>query len=416
MLVRKFCFWILLLTSAHTTAVPMYESALTGKSDARSEPEYVAYRQAQHEFSNGKPYAASRYYQNALNANPNFFPALIGLAEIADAAGQSQKAQEYFSKAFNIAKDSGLLHTAYGKFLLKQGKLNEAEKEFEQALKLNPEIANAHGELAVIALSQKNDAKKAVQHYQQASKFDPANMTYLYGLSTAQHRSGQLNEAISTLKKITKKLSDNAQPWQFMGLYYMQSGQANNAIDPLETASRLAPDNADIKWLLGEVYTQSGRPQQALDLYQRMIDKKIKSDAAHMKRALIFHALNKLSDAEKAYQAALNINPQLADAYNNLAYITIQTEKNYEQGLRWAKKAVGIDPDNPAFLDTLGWLQFKTGDHKSAKDNLTKAANGKPETYDAHFHLAKVYEHLGDAAQAKKHFEIAKQIQNSQQH
>lgn len=413
MFIRKFCFLVLILVSDQLAAVPVYESVLTGNVDARSEPEYIAYRQAQQEFSSGKNDAASRYYQNALNANPNFFPALIGLAEIADMTGQTSKAQEYFSQAFGIVKDSGMLHTAYGRFLLKQGKLNEAEKEFEQALKLNPEIANAHGELAVIALSQKNDAKKAIQHYQQASKFDPANMTYLYGLSTAQHRSGQLNEAITTLKQIAKKLPDNAQPWQFMGIYYMQSGQINNAIDPLETATKLAPDNADIKWLLGEVYTQSGRPEQALGLYQSMIDKKIKTDAAYLKRALIFHALNKLNDAEKSYLAALNINPQLADAYNNLAYITVQTEKNYEQGLRWAKKAVGIDPDNPAFLDTLGWLQFKTGDHKSARDNLIKATNGKPATYDAHFHLATVLEHLGDTAQAKKHFEMAKQIQTA---
>lgn len=409
--VRQIYFLFSILISGNLAAVPMYESALTGNIDARSEPEYIAYRKAQQEFSSGNADNASRHYQNALDSNPNFFPALIGLAEISDLANNTERAQAYFDQAFGLAKDSSILNTAYGKFLLKQGKLKEAEQSFEQAIKLNSSNSNAYAELAVIELSMKNDATKAIHYYQKAITYDPGNTSYLYGLSTAQSKAGKLDNAIATLKQITKKLPDNALPWQLIGTYHAQEGQFNDAIKALETSAKLAPKSVDTRWLLAEAYLQSSQPNKALEIYQGMIDQNIQPDTALMKKALIHHTMNQLNDAEKAYKTAIEKNPRLADAYNNLAYITIQTEKNYEQGLRWAQKAAEISPDNPAFLDTLGWLQFKTGDYTNAKNNLVNAANSKPASYDAHYHLAKVYEHLGDAKQAKKHFELAKQMQ-----
>ncbi len=377
---------------------------------ARNEAEYVLYKSAQEKFSEGDLDGARKGYLKSLNANPIFFPSMIGLAEIEDKYGNRGKAEEFFQKAFSAAKNSAFLHTAYGRFLFKHQDIIGAKKEFEKALSINPKRPDANVELAVIYLSHFNDPKKSIQYYHAAIEGDPDNVAYLYGLSSAQAAFGDVDAAVATLKTIADKLPSNALPWQYMGIQYSRAGRFNEAVAALKKSIEINPQQEDARWLLAETYAVAKRSDSALKEYQWLIDNSDKKDVAYLKQGIVYQLAKDFKKSKAAYLQAIEANPNLADAYNNLAYLTLETKGGSKEGLQWAQKAVSLNPDNAVFLDTLGWLYYQVGDYSNAQKQLDKAAKSKPELAEVHYHLGKVYEKLNDKAAANRHFSEAKRI------
>ncbi len=131
---------------------------------------------------------------------------------------------------------------------------------------------------------------------------------------------------------------------------------------------------------------------------------------ARLTQAMAYDRLGEEMQSIKAYEAVLDEDPENALAQNNLAYILAERGEELQRGLDLARKAVGAEPDNPVFLDTLGWLYFKTGSYAEARDILEKALAGKPEEPEIHDHLAEVYRVLGDEAKAAEFRESARKL------
>jgi predicted Zn-dependent protease len=61
--------------------------------------------------------------------------------------------------------------------------------------------------------------------------------------------------------------------------------------------------------------------------------------------------------------------------------------------------------DNAAFLDTLGWVQYRQGETDAALANLTKAVDKTPDAAIMQYHLGMAYYAKGDTARAKDHLQ-----------
>lgn len=400
----------LCLISVNPYAIPVDADISPDKVDSKNKREYVLYKSAQKKFSSGDFGGAKQDYLKSLQANPIFFPSMIGMAEIEYNAGNKSGAEAYFTRAFGVTSNSAILHTAYGKFLFKNGDIPGAIKAFEKAIEINPGQADAHTELAVIYLSRMGDTDKAIKHYRQAVAARPDELSLLYGLSAAQSAGGKVDESIATLKEIASKVPQNALPWQYMGVYYARAGRFNEAINALKHSVSKNKQLIDTRWILADIYMQAGNTSGAIAEYQWIADNTIYKDVAYFRQGLVYHANKDYASAEKAYLNSIKFNPEFPDPYNNLAYITLETGRNYAAGLEWGKKAVSLKPDSSIYLDTLGWIYYKLGEYQHARKYLQLAVNSKPVSAEAHYHLGKVYEKLDDKNSADNYFAEAKKI------
>jgi len=96
--------------------------------------------------------------------------------------------------------------------------------------------------------------------------------------------------------------------------------------------------------------------------------------------------------AADAFQALIERSPRHPQALNYLGYMWAERGENLEQALALVERALAIDPDNGAYLDSLGWVYFQMGRHESALEHLERAAELEADPV--------VLEHLGDAYQA----------------
>ena len=86
---------------------------------------------------------------------------------------------------------------------------------------------------------------------------------------------------------------------------------------------------------------------------------------------------------------------------NDLGYLYAEQDKNLDQALKMIEIAVAAEPDNQAYLDSLGWVLYRLERHEEALEALLKA-NSDPGFQDATLqeHLGDVYEALGQHDEA----------------
>jgi FimV-like protein len=103
--------------------------------------------------------------------------------------------------------------------------------------------------------------------------------------------------------------------------------------------------------------------------------------------------------AEKLYLNILQIVPENAIAYNNLAWVAGQLKKS--SALGYAEKANTLAPNQPAFMDTLAMLLADKGDYAKAIELQNKSIALQPENNVFKLNLAKIYIKSGDKKQAQ---------------
>ena len=87
-----------------------------------------------------------------------------------------------------------------------------------------------------------------------------------------------------------------------------------------------------------------------------------------------FYDRQKMYDqAEAEFRKALAIDPQNPAVLNYLGYMLADHGQKLPEALKMISKAVELEPQNCAYLDSLGWVYFKTGQYPQAEENLRKA-------------------------------------------
>jgi Tfp pilus assembly protein PilF len=120
--------------------------------------------------------------------------------------------------------------------------------------------------------------------------------------------------------------------------------------------------------------------------------------------AEVYLADGQTRSAIEQYEIILQQNPKYMPAMNNLA-TAYQQEKN-PLALEYAEKAYKIAPDNPAIMDTLGWILVEQDNTGRGLPLLRKAVSLAPEVGEIRYHFAAGLVKAGDNSKARKELEI----------
>jgi Tfp pilus assembly protein PilF len=172
---------------------------------------------------------------------------------------------------------------------------------------------------------------------------------------------------------------DQPLPYLFSGLASFQMKNYEKAIRALNTGVNLVVANDE---LLAQFYMYIGDT---------------------------WHAMKKEDDAFAAYEKSLRIRDDNAYVLNNYAYYLSLKGKDLDKAERMAKRAVGLEPENPSFQDTYGWVLYKMGKYEEARTWIAKALEDKEgPSADVLEHYGDVCFKLGDLAGALEYWNRAK--------
>ncbi len=128
------------------------------------------------------------------------------------------------------------------------------------------------------------------------------------------------------------------------------------------------------------------------------------NETALFNYAYILERQKKYGKMQKVLKQVIAVNPDNANALNFLGYYLVDKTKKTEEGGGYIKKAVALEPQDTAFIDSLAWYYYKSGDKEKALNLLLGIGEAAKEDSEILLHLAVVYEALGDKEKAEQYY------------
>ncbi|HXH25388.1 MAG TPA: tetratricopeptide repeat protein [Vicinamibacterales bacterium] len=274
-------------------------------------------------------------------------------------------------------------------------------------------------------------ADKAVQTLTRVITQNPGSRQGRLALAQAYAAGQDLNSAIATLEEVVE---DDPALAGALGQYQEQAGRLEDAVASYTLALAVQPNNALLKLRrISVLYTMKeydraaalaaeGRKQHPEDLRFVRLQARALFDAGDRSGAIALveaavrafpkdvqtqYALADLYrdsgrdlDAEKTLRQILAIDPTNANALNYLGYLLALRGERLDEAISLVRRALDADPDNGAYLDSLGWAYFRRGDLDEAEKYLSAAAARLPENSEIQDHLGDVYARRGRLQEA----------------
>jgi cytochrome c-type biogenesis protein CcmH/NrfG len=186
-----------------------------------------------------------------------------------------------------------------------------------------------------------------------------------------------------------------------MGKYYLTQRKYEESIQEFQQATRLSGDDDHARLELGLAYQLKGDPQKAQQIFEDVLGKNPQTAEA---KGLLASNLAMLADlyvqqrlyseAIIKYQESLRLEPDLAEAHNNLAWLYATCDdpkfRDSRAALEHAQLAVKLTNwKDPNSIDTLAEAHFVNGEFEQAVESQEKALALEPDNKELQEHMAR---------------------------
>jgi tetratricopeptide (TPR) repeat protein len=321
----------------------------------------------------------------------------VAVALVTPRASNAQSAEQCFLRARQLAE---------------QGKLEEAKREYQLAIKLAPGSAAAHNNLGAIYFAQQ-DLKAAISAFKEAHRLQPANPEYSFNLGLALYQSNNCEAAMPSLAAGAAAPGRWVHAHYLLGDCYFALKQWQRSITELEQARKQQPDNGEILFLLAEVYRKVGNHTQSLEAATQLVEKHPDSLLANELLGENYDAGGRPNQAEQEFKRAIAASPNAPGVHFSLGYLYWRW-KRYAEAVAPLKEEIRINPTFGPSYFCLGDILLKEEKPRDAAGYLKRASELDPSSGLAYLGLGEVYVQLGQPREAIPFFRRAVELSPDQ--
>jgi tetratricopeptide (TPR) repeat protein len=342
---------------------------------------------------------AEQEVEKSLLLKPDWTQALILQAQINLKQGQGDIARRQLEAALQRNPDDAELRLAYARLLVDLDDFDAARSEYKKLLKAQPDNGQVVYSLALLSL-EANQLDEAAALFKKLVKLEYQTQQAYYYLGAIAEEQKKPEQAMRWYSKI-----EEGEHWievQIrMARLEAQAGKVSAARERLRKVRLAHPGEAQRMFLVeGEILSQIGREKDAFDLYSEYLENKPDDIEVLYARALVAERLDKLDQAEQDFLAVLKIDPDNARALNALGYTLADRTDRYQEALGYIQRALDQTPDDPAVIDSMGWVLYRLGRLQEARDYLQRAYDMTKDSEIA-AHLGEVMWAMGERSEAK---------------
>ena len=180
--------------------------------------------------------------------------------------------------------------------------------------------------------------------------------------------------------------------------------EAKRYDDAIEVLHQL--QNAEEKYavkayrLESQIKNLQGSPEEALQTLTRSLQIIPNNHTLLYDRAMLNESLNKMNLVKKDLLQIINEDPNNFDALNALGYSMADHDMELNKAHEYILEAIALSPDNPAIIDSLGWIQYKLGMYEEAQESFNNALEKDINDSELYFHLYQTLLKLNKAEEA----------------
>ena len=336
--------------------------------------------------------------------------------------GMSEEALIYLDRSLALEEINGI-HAARARVLLRLGRSGEAVVSLRKALDGNPTDQGLRLTYArlLVDIKEYDLARAEFEKLHQASP-DDAELLYTLGLLSLE--SQRLDDAEKYMMMLVRMDEREGETQYYLGRIYENRKQYDQAIDWYEQV-HVGDYQFDARLRIADMLGLAGQTDEAIKHLDAML-KGSQSDASLVRiyvakgellrvarryedamtvfntalgivpgnsdllyaRALVAERLGRIDQLEEDLKIILKTEPDNAHALNALGFTLADQTERYEEAYVYLKRAIEIMPDDPAIIDSLGWVQYRMGNYDEAIRLLRTALS--------RFDDAEIAAHLGE--------------------
>lgn len=377
---------------------------------------------------------ALRQIEEAIRLDPEYAPAWTALGAVTFLGGRKAQAGEAFQKAVELSPRSIDARLALANYQWASNATAEAEGTLKAALELESANASAHRALALLYVTTQR-APEAEPHFR-ALATDAAGQLALADYYMGLGRNADARAVLDAVAQSGEKGDSRSARLRIAAIEYAagRKVEAHRIVDELiaERSRYVEARTAKARMLLAD----GGSNDEALTHAREAVKADATSVAAHYTLGLAALRGRDLLEAERAFQAAVQVNPRAAAAHLQLAKLrlargeagaavasaeaaarerpddpeaavllaqSLRAQGNVERAARELDRRLAAAPESEPLLLERGWLSLERGDAAKARDSFTEALRVAPQSLDARHGLISIDVAEGqiDAARAR---------------
>ncbi|MBL7113608.1 MAG: tetratricopeptide repeat protein [Bacteroidales bacterium] len=330
-----------------------------------------------------------------IRLHPSATSLVIKQAQIFAEKGEPSKALSILVKVDKIESTNNELHLLKGMVYNQLGKISEAEKAFDEALKFT--FDDRDEVLFDIALSFEyiHHYKTAIKYLLKALDDSSEKLNIIYELAHCYEKIHDYNKTIVYYKQYLDLEPFADSVWHNLGFVYFKMEDYGKAIDAYDYTIAINDRFSSAYLNKAIALTQSGKFEDALIVYEEFLKLEPENVVAMCHMGECLEKIKKYEIAINWYKKAAGLDPEFSDAWFGLA-VCSQYQSEHMQALIYIEKAIELDEENSDYWYTLGNLKASLGHYKNAMIAYRKAIELDPYDYEAWLNLADLeYDHNG---------------------
>jgi tetratricopeptide (TPR) repeat protein len=240
-----------------------------------------------------------------------------------------------------------------------------------------------------LAHQQLGEFDAAVSAFTAAKDLSPDEVAYDLYLAQALLIARKNDRALAVTGDAIKKHPEEMRLISLRAQALSRLGRASEAISFLEGAIKGESRSPELAFALADTYASQKRYDDAVKVIEQAETAFGESDEFTLKLTNFYEQAGRVADAERELRGMIERDPLDSNALNYLGYMLADRTDRYAEAVELIERALRVEPDNPAYLDSLGWALLKQGKVAEAADPLAKAAAAVPAN-------SVIQEHHGD--------------------
>ena len=295
------------------------------------------------------------------------------------------------------------LRLGYARMLLQAEQFKEAGKEFEVLLSQregDPDITYMLG----LTYVQAEDYPRAKQYFQALVDNNRRLDESHYYLARISEELGESQQAVKHYQEVAFGDLYLDAAIRLADLYVQESGldKARNHLNDVRGQVDLPEDVVRLFLAEGHILHDQKLYNDAYDLYsQGLLEFPSHPDLLYA-RALTAEYLDRIDLLESDLLIILQSDPDHANALNALGYTLADRGLRIDEAQKYVERAYELKPNDPAVIDSMGWIHFRKGNYAEAESYLRKALDLMDD--------AEIVGHLGELLWAQGNYEEARNL------
>jgi len=334
-------------------------------------------------------------YRLLVKAGENDPRMLNELGRMLQQTGRTDEAREVLWQAVRATTiPYSLSVAALGELYDAGGQPDSAEIVFKFGLESAPDNILLHRELARLYFIQ-DSSLKALPHVRSVAELSPSDVEASRRLGILYFGVDSLQQADSVLTMLVNSGDIDVRNHFYLGRVAVLQGDFERARDEFTRQSELAETEVE-SWLdLGFAYRKLDDAESESATYRKGLERMTdESSAIKLLFALgsTMERIGQIDSSVTVFEEILKHDPDDHQALNYLGYTLADNDLRLDYAYQLIARANELEPNNPAYLDSFGWVQFKRGEISDAVEHLRRAATLDNDPV--------ILDHLGDALYA----------------